>query len=118
MPIIVTILGAMACLGLLMAGWATVRFGLRELKAGDSVRVTFQLLAHDAKRLHYFEQLFHAAEGWVSATSENMALHVSMDTKKTAMFPPAVTQRLAMMQGAHNQLPRPEAAGRSIGMKA
>jgi acyl-CoA thioesterase FadM len=37
---------------------------LRELHAGDPVRVTFQLLGHDAKRLHYFEQLFHAADGW------------------------------------------------------
>src|SRR3981189_57323 len=49
---------------------------LRELHAGDPVRVTFQLLDFDAKRLHYFEQLFHASEGWVSATSENMRLHV------------------------------------------
>ena len=33
---------------------------LRELHAGDPVRVTFQLLDYDAKRMHYFEQLFHA----------------------------------------------------------
>ena len=31
---------------------------LRELHAGDPVRVTFQLLDYDAKRIHYFEQLF------------------------------------------------------------
>src|SRR5205807_10665149 len=30
---------------------------LRELHAGDAVRVTFQLLDYDAKRVHYFEQL-------------------------------------------------------------
>ena len=33
---------------------------LRELHVGDPVRVTFQLLDYDAKRMHYFEQLFHA----------------------------------------------------------
>ena len=60
---------------------------LRELHAGDPVRVTFQLLDYDAKRMHYFEQLFHAGEGWVSATSENMSLHVDMEAKKTAPFP-------------------------------
>src|ERR1041385_1066507 len=49
---------------------------LRELHAGDPVRVTLQLLDYDAKRLHYFEQLFHAVDLWVAATSENMALHV------------------------------------------
>jgi acyl-CoA thioester hydrolase len=37
---------------------------LRELKEGDPVRVTFQLLDYDSKRMHYFEQLFHAEEGW------------------------------------------------------
>ena len=36
---------------------------LRELHAGDPVRVTFQLLDYDAKRMHYFEQLFHAERG-------------------------------------------------------
>jgi len=91
---------------------------LRELHAGDPVRVTFQLLAHDAKRLHYFEQLFHATEGWVSATSENMALHVALDAKATAPFPQPATRRLALMQAAHGALPRPEAAGRRIAMKA
>src|ERR1700723_4719960 len=56
---------------------------LRELHAGDPVRVTFPLLGFDAKRLHYFETLSQADAGWLSATSENMALHVDMDAKKT-----------------------------------
>src|SRR5260370_608639 len=81
---------------------------LRELHSGDPVRVTFQLLDYDSKRMHYFEQLFHAEEGWVSATSENMSLHVDMNAKKTAPFPPEVTRRLLQMRAAHGQLPRPE----------
>jgi acyl-CoA thioester hydrolase len=89
---------------------------LRELHAGDPVRVTFQLLGFDAKRVHYFEQLFHATEGWVSATSENMSLHVDMDLKKTTPFPPEIMARLDQMKRAHAMLPRPEAAGRSIEM--
>jgi acyl-CoA thioester hydrolase len=87
---------------------------LRELHAGDPVRVTFQLLDYDAKRMHYFEQLFHAEQGWVSATSENMSLHVAMATKKVVPFAPEVTRRLLRMKAAHGQLPRPEAAGRAI----
>jgi acyl-CoA thioester hydrolase len=89
---------------------------LRELHAGDPVRVTFQLIGHDAKRLHYFEQLFHAVEGWVSATSEHMALHVDMVTKKTAPFGEPAATRLAKMAAAHAMLPCPEAAGRRIAM--
>ena len=94
-----------------------VRF-LRELHAGDPVRVTFQLLGYDAKRLHYFEQLFHAAEGWVSATSENLSLHVDMQARKTAAFPSQVAARLAEMKASHSRLPVPEAAGRRIAMPA
>ena len=89
---------------------------LRELRAGDPVRVTFQLLDHDAKRLHYFEQLFHAEGGWVSATSENLSLHVDMTSKKTVAFPRKVAARLAEMKASHALLPVPEAAGRRIGM--
>jgi acyl-CoA thioester hydrolase len=78
--------------------------------------VTFQLLDYDKKRVHYFEQLFHAEEGWVAATSENMALHVDMNTKKTSSFSDAVTRRLVQMKASHARLPRPEAAGRRIAM--
>src|SRR5579864_8526771 len=94
---------------------AHVRY-LREVHAGDPVRVTFQLLDYDAKRMHYFEQLFHAEEGWVSATSENLSLHVDMNAGRTAPFPREVAARLAEMKAAHALLPRPEAAGRRIGM--
>jgi acyl-CoA thioester hydrolase len=89
---------------------------LRELHAGDPVRVTFQLLDYDTKRMHYFEQLLHAEEGWVSATSENMSLHVDMNAKKVAQFPPSVARRLVQMKAAHSQLPVPEAAGRRVAM--
>ena len=94
---------------------AHVRY-LRELHVGDPARVTFQLLDFDAKRMHCFEQLFHAQEGWVSATSENMSLHVDMSAKKTAPFPDSVAACLARMRAAHARLPRPEAAGRRIAM--
>jgi acyl-CoA thioester hydrolase len=91
---------------------------LKELNAGDPVRVTFQLLDFDAKRMHYFEQLFHAKEGYVSATSENMSLHVDMSAQKTAAFPPEVMHCLARMKQAHAKLPVPEAVGRKIAMPA
>jgi len=96
---------------------AHVRY-LRELHAGDPVRVTFQLLDFDRKRLHTFEQLFHAEHGWVAATSENLSLHVDMQARKTAAFPAEVTRRLAQMKASHARLPRPEAAGRRIAMPA
>ena len=53
------------------------------------VRVSFRLLGFDTKRMHYFEELHHAEEGWLSATSETMALNVDMTAKKVAAFPVA-----------------------------
>ena len=94
---------------------AHVRY-LREIHEGDPVRVTFQMLDYDAKRVHYFQQLFHATEGWVSATSENMTLHVDMTAKKVVPFPADVMRTLSRMKAEHARLPRPEAAGRAIAM--
>ena len=96
---------------------AHIRY-LRELRAQDPVRVTFQLLDYDAKRMHYFEELHHAEEGWLSATSESMVLHVDMIAKKTAPFPDFVAARLDRMKAAHAHLPVPEGAGRRIAMPA
>jgi len=89
---------------------------LRELHAGDPVRVTFQLLDYDARRIHYFEQLHHAEEGWLSATSENMSLHVDMTARKTAPFPGFILAQLERMKAAHGRLPVPDGVGRRIAM--
>jgi len=89
---------------------------LREIHVSTPVRVRFQLLDFDEKRMHYFEELVHAEEGWLSATAENMTLHVDMTAKKVAPWPADVVERLTAMKEAHARLPRPEAAGRRIAM--
>ncbi len=88
----------------------------RELRAEDSVRVTLQLIDHDEKRLHYYLEIRHAVEGWVSATSENLSLHVDTASRKVVPFPADIAANLAVMKAAHARLPRPEALGRVIGI--
>jgi acyl-CoA thioester hydrolase len=94
---------------------AHVRY-LRELRESDPVRVTVQLVDYDAKRIHLFEQLLHAEDGWISATSETMTLHVDMTAKKATPFPDSVIRSLAAMKAAHAALPHPDAIGRCIAM--
>ena len=94
---------------------AHVRY-LRELKLEDPVRVVVQLLDYDAKRIRLFEELRHATENWISATSENMTLSVDMTSKKVAPFHDSVLHLLERMKAAHVGLPRPDGAGRSIRM--
>lgn len=89
---------------------------LREIHEGDPARVTVQLIDYDAKRFHLFEQLFHAGEGWLSATCESMTLHVDMMAKKVAPFPEHVMRAFAQLKAAHAALPAPEGAGRRVAM--
>jgi len=89
---------------------------LREIHLGDPVQVSVWLLGADEKRLHTFEELRHASEGWLSATSENMTMHIDMSVRKVAPFPPDIRARIADVVKSHAGLPRPEGIGRSVGM--
>lgn len=89
---------------------------LREIHVNAPVRVRFQLLNYDEKRMHYFGELVHAEEGWLSASSENMAMHVNVAAKKVMPWPPDVMQAFARMKRAHDTLPVPADAGRRIAM--
>src|SRR5262245_13541769 len=90
----------------------------REVCAGDPLRFTTQLLAHDAKRLHYVHAMYHAGEGYLAATNELMSLHVSAETRRAAPMAPAILARLAQIQDAHDALPRPTYVGRRMGLRA
>ena len=91
---------------------------LREIHLGDPVQVSIWLLGADEKRLHTFEELRHATEGWLSATSENMTMHIDMSVRKVAPFPPDIRARIADVVKSHAGLSRPEGIGRSVGMPA
>ena len=91
---------------------------LREIRLGDPAQVSILLIAADDKRLHTFEELRHATEGWLSATSENMTIHMDMNARKVAPFPPDIRTRISALADAHQAAPRPEGLGRCIGMPA
>ena len=89
---------------------------LREIHLGDPVQVSILLVAADEKRLHTFEELRHATEGWVSATSENMTVHIDMNARKAAAFPDDIRDRINAVANAHATIARPEGIGRKISM--
>src|ERR1700743_3529522 len=89
---------------------------LREIHLGDPVQVSILLVASDEKRLHTFEELRHATDGWLSATSENMTIHIDMAARKTAPFPPDIRARIEAVANAHAVVPRPAGIGRKIAM--
>ena len=89
---------------------------VRELHAGDCVRIETQLLDCDAKRVHYVQQMYHASEGWLSCVTENIVMHVDMAARKSAPFPSDVLEKIAAMCAAHRQLPVPPQVGHKIGI--
>ncbi len=89
---------------------------IRELHLGDKVTVTFHLLDHDDKRLHAYQEIHHA-DGWLAATLESMSLHIDMAGPKVAPMPADIMAKVEELGAAHSSLPKPERAGRSIGIK-
>lgn len=89
---------------------------VRELHLVDKVTVSFQLIDHDEKRLRAYQEIRHV-DGWLAATSETLSLHVDMSGPKVAPFPADVMAKVEGMRTAHGQLPLPERAGRSIGIR-
>jgi acyl-CoA thioester hydrolase len=88
-----------------------------ELKEGEPLRVTTQLLECDDKRLHFFHSMYHGQTGVFSAGLETLGLHVDLASRKSAPFPPAALQRIRDVAAAHSKLPRPADAGRVITLK-
>jgi betainyl-CoA thioesterase len=86
---------------------------LREVKLGQSLRLTLQLLGHDAKRLHVLHEMFAPGVGCV-ATAEQMLLHVATVPGTVVPFGPELARRVAHLAAVHDQLLVPDFVGRPI----
>ncbi|TKT80123.1 thioesterase family protein [Aquamicrobium sp. LC103] len=89
---------------------------VRELHLGDRVTSTFQMLDHDEKRFHVFQELHHR-DGWLAATSESLTLHVDMTGPRVCRFPADILANVEKMRAAHTALPVSERIGRPIGIR-
>lgn len=88
----------------------------QEMKLGDRMRFTTQLLGFDAKRLHYIHHMYHAGQGYLAAVNEIMGIHVDMESRRSTPIPPEAAEALARVRAAQAHLPTPPDAGRSIGL--
>ncbi|MFM8555428.1 MAG: thioesterase family protein [Betaproteobacteria bacterium] len=88
---------------------------LREVKLGEPIRFAARLLSHDAKRIHFFIEMFHADEGFLAATYESLSMHVDLRTRRTSPMAEVLQQRMRAVMTEHAKLPRPWQAGHVIG---
>jgi acyl-CoA thioester hydrolase len=88
----------------------------REVKEGDPIAVTTQLVDADEKRLHVFHRMVHEREGYLAATNELLALHVDLAGPRAAPIPAAAQSVLAELLAKHRGLAPPPQLGRRIGI--
>jgi len=90
---------------------------LQELSLNDEIEVHFQLLDYDHKRLHFFEQMYHKKAGYLAATSEQIAMHVDMRSRRAAPFPDAILANIKSLHESHTRLDTPAQVGHVIQIK-
>ena len=90
---------------------------IHELRLGDPLRINCQLLDFDTKRVHYFLRMHHAEDGHLAAVSEQIMVHVDLETRRSSEFPDDVRLALTNLMSAHHDLPRPEQSGSVIGIR-
>lgn len=84
---------------------------LNELHEGDPYVVTSQLLGYDEKRIHQFQRLYHAEQGFLAATAEWMNLHVNLETRRVSPWPARILQRIGNFAKRQAGDTRPDGAG-------
>ena len=90
---------------------------LNEVSLDDELELHLQLLDYDSKRLHYFQQMYHKEQGYLAATSEQLALHVDLNTRRSGAFSQQVLNKLNAMATTHLRLDAPPQVGHRIGIK-
>ncbi len=83
----------------------------REGSLGDPVEVTTQLLGFDEKRLHFFNTMRHAEEGYQMATIELLSIHVDLSQPKVIPLPDEPQRLLGELMESHKDLPIPRQVG-------
>ena len=90
---------------------------LGEVLEGDPLRFVTRILDFDEKRLHFFHEMYHAEKGYLAATNEIMAVHISLESRRMAAMGAGLQQRIAEIGNQHRLLDLPEKAGRTIGIR-
>ncbi|MBO9408552.1 thioesterase family protein [Shimia sp. R9_1] len=89
---------------------------IRELYVSDWVQATFQLLDHDEKSFHFYQELWHE-DGWLAATGEGLGLHIDRSGPNVTPMPEDIRANFAKLAEAHSKLRRPERVGRQMGIR-
>jgi acyl-CoA thioester hydrolase len=86
----------------------------REIFEQDPFVVTTQILAYDEKRIHQFQRMYHADQGYLAATCEWMNLHFDPGIRRIAPWPDEIRARIADFAENQGVQPWPAEVGRRM----
>ena len=86
----------------------------REIVLGDELEVVSWLLAVDAKRMHFFHELYNRSKGCRAATSEQVDVHVDLRARRSAPLPEALRGSLLERVRQDIKAGLPDGVGRQI----
>jgi carnitine 3-dehydrogenase len=89
---------------------------LAEVKAGEQISITTQVLSGEGKKMQLFHRMF-GPDGDLVATCETLQLHMNLKTRGTSLPSEEVAARLNTYVDAHASMLTPEGAGRHVGQK-
>jgi len=86
----------------------------RELKLDEPYVITSQILAFDEKRIHQFQRMYHADDGYLAATAEWLSLHVDLRSRRVAPWPRHILDGINDVAKLQADLPPPEDQGSTM----
>jgi len=89
----------------------------REIVEDEPFIITSNILAFDEKRIHQFQRMYHAEDGFLAATCEWMNLHFDTDRRRVAPWPEEIRARIAAFADNQGEQGWPDEAGGRIEVK-
>ena len=89
---------------------------LDEVLVGEGVSVSTQVISGGGKKFHIFHFLYHQ-DGRLLATGEQMLLHVNLESRAACNPNELVSERIAAISSAHQNLASPDGTGRAVAQK-
>lgn len=86
----------------------------RELKLDDPFIITSQVIAYDAKRVHQFQRMYHADEGFLAATAEWMNLHVDLALRRVTPWPDPILENIYRFVEQQGSMAPPQDLGHTM----
>ncbi|MEH6551696.1 MAG: thioesterase family protein [Pseudomonadales bacterium] len=86
----------------------------KEVSEGDDLEIRSWLLAVDAKRLHFFHEVYNLTTGFRAAASEQVDIHIDLAKRQSAPMPEDLYMQLQKRVEANLNLSLPEKIGSTL----